>query len=254
MENANATVHLQELPPLAGDSVPYYRDCLLKLLAFKMHILSPGLNRVLVLDSDQLIRKNLDHLFVGLPEVDVAASRAYWLAKDFLSSTFMMINLSSRLWETVQNGLTTVTMDEYDMDLMNDMFGETVVMLSGEYATVNSHWEDWNMPNWYHPLGNITPAEGFQSSDASLTTSPPSFSPLPRFSHPHPLSIELYNLNEAAPIIHFFAWGNPWSNSAESVARKRQDSHPVLAEQFEIWRGIAANVCPQDFQNAWKEY
>ena len=25
------------------------------------------------------------------------------------------------------------------------------MMLSGEYVTLNSHWEDWNLPKWYHP-------------------------------------------------------------------------------------------------------
>lgn len=29
--------------------------------------------------------------------------------------------------------------------------GDEVMMLSGEYVALNSHWEDWNLPKWYHP-------------------------------------------------------------------------------------------------------
>lgn len=151
MEDADAVVHVEDPPPLAEGSVGYYKDCLLKLLAFKMHKFAPKLERVLVLDSDQLILKNLDALFEGLPDADLAAPRAYWLAKDFISSTFMMICLSDRLWDTVAAAMQSVQHDVFDMDLVNDLFGDTVLMLGGQYVTVNSHWEDWNLPSWFHP-------------------------------------------------------------------------------------------------------
>jgi hypothetical protein len=116
-----------------------------------MHHTVPGLERVLVLDADQIILRNVEPLFVGLPVVDLAAPRAYWLAKDFICSAFMMISLSDRLWETVEAALASVQYDRYDMDLVNELFGDTVLMLGGEYVTVNSHWEDWNLPKWFHP-------------------------------------------------------------------------------------------------------
>lgn len=72
----NVTVHVETPPPLAVPEGGYYQNCLLKLVAFKMHRLAPHLKRILVLDSDQLIMKPLDHLFEGLPEVDLAAPRA----------------------------------------------------------------------------------------------------------------------------------------------------------------------------------
>ncbi len=62
LRQANAVVHVQDPPPLAQGAAGYYKDCLLKLLAFKMHVLAPGLERVLVLDSDQLIMKSMDAL------------------------------------------------------------------------------------------------------------------------------------------------------------------------------------------------
>ncbi|KAJ9636327.1 hypothetical protein H2199_008002 [Coniosporium tulheliwenetii] len=120
------------------------------LLGFRMHEIDPTLKRVLVLDADQLIVNSLDHVF-ELPEVDLAAPRAYWIAKDFFSSTFMLINLSDRLWRRVEEGIKTIAPDKYDMDLANQLLGDTVMMLPGSYATPNSHWEDWNMPKWFRP-------------------------------------------------------------------------------------------------------
>ncbi|KAJ9666299.1 hypothetical protein H2201_003487 [Coniosporium apollinis] len=150
LEARNVTVSVQSAPPLAHGSVGYYEDCLLKLLGFRMHEIDPTLKRVLVLDADQLIVNSLDHVF-ELPEVDLAAPRAYWIAKDFFSSTFMLINLSDRLWRRVEEGIKTIAPDKYDMDLANQLLGDTVMMLPGSYATPNSHWEDWNMPKWFRP-------------------------------------------------------------------------------------------------------
>ncbi|EON67281.1 hypothetical protein W97_06534 [Coniosporium apollinis CBS 100218] len=150
LEARNVTVSVQSAPPLAHGSVGYYEDCLLKLLGFRMHEIDPTLKRVLVLDADQLIVNSLDHVF-ELPEVDLAAPRAYWIAKDFFSSTFMLINLSDRLWKRVEEGIKTIAPDKYDMDLANQLLGDTVIMLPGSYATPNSHWEDWNMPKWFRP-------------------------------------------------------------------------------------------------------
>ncbi|KAF2841002.1 glycosyltransferase family 8 protein [Patellaria atrata CBS 101060] len=148
-----ADVQLRESPPLAEGSVMYYADCLLKLVSFSLHKDDPTLQRVLTLDSDQLIVKNLDHVF-DLPAVDLAAPRAYWLAKDFISSTFLLASLSDRLWDKVKHGIDTIGRDVYDMDLVNKLLGETVLMLPGSYATANGHWEDWNIPNWFMPEGH----------------------------------------------------------------------------------------------------
>ena len=150
LQQSGVALHIQEPPPIKEGGNGYYKDCLLKLLAFKMHVLAPGLKRMLALDGDQLIMKNLDHLFAGLPANDLAAPRAYWLAKDFFASTFLMIDLSDRLWETVDKALQSIAYGDFDMDLINKLLGDTVMMLSGEYITLNSHWQDWNLPKWYH--------------------------------------------------------------------------------------------------------
>ena len=151
MKSLDTTVHLEKVPqPASGTiNIGYYRDCMLKLLAFKMHILSPGLKRVLAFDSDQLILRNLDNLFTGLPPVDLAAPRAYWINKSMLASTFLFIDLSDRLWNIVSAAIEGAGAQKFDMDVINDVLGDTVMMLSGEYVTLNSHWEDWGLPTWF---------------------------------------------------------------------------------------------------------
>ena len=306
LEEANAIVHIETPPPLFGGGGGYYQGCLLKLVAFKMHELAPGVERVLVLDGDQLIMRNMDFLF-ALPEVDVAAPRAYWLAKDFISSTFMMISLSQRLWQTVNNAMQSISPQEYDMDLINKLFGETAMVLSGEYVTINSHWEDWNLPRWFHPSSKLNwttielinkfsknrkgigdrkrehsstennvpsettgpqddghtgavvivssstnPVAGsspslveapFQSA-TNTSTLPPK--PVPRFPISHPIYFELERLQEAAVVVHFYALGKPWVHTSESISTMRPDCHPLLADQFKIWRQTANDVCPGD--------
>jgi len=103
-----------------------------------------------VLDADQLILRSLDSLF-ELPDVDLAAPRAYWIGKDAIASTLLLITLSDRLWDTVSKGMQDMKTGFYDMDLVNKLLGDTVLMLPGTYVTLNSHFEDWNMPKWYHP-------------------------------------------------------------------------------------------------------
>lgn len=314
---AGATLHIQPTPPLPDTAVQYYRDSLLKLRAFQMHKLSPGLTRVLAFDADQLVMKNMDHLFTDLPDVDLAAPRAYWLSKDWLSSTFMLISLSDRLWTTMEQAMNKNLLNvediRYDMDLVNDVLGDTVMMLSGEYVCLNSHFEDWNLPHWYHaeralnwttiqmindlvkppqplydsspgsrkhkrqlfthtdiapevlptaapriqqppppqqidasfmPLVPMTPSSAYTPLPDPILPPLEAVSPSPRFPINHPLALELARLQDTAAVIHFSAVGKPWSYGPDTVEQSRPDAHPLLAEQFKIWRDTANEVCP----------
>ena len=309
MSATGAIVHVLEPPPLPKTAESYYKDSLLKLRAFEMHQLVPGLTRVLAFDADQLIMRNLDHLFSDLPIVDLASPRAYWLGKDVVASTFMLISLSDRLWETVRQEMDRNLLNvevKYDMDLVNDVLGDTVMMLSGEYVCLNSHWEDWNLPTWYYPeralnmttiqlindLARPAVIPGQESAAAGnkgkrqvslvanmelettatpsspspttlhepkaspilmpppgvippdLPTKPASASPSPRFPLTHPLALELERLQDTAAVIHFSAVGKPWMYRPEDVLRIKSDAHPLLSEQFQVWRDIAEMVCP----------
>ena len=187
----NATVIPYEPPPLANNEVPYYRDVLLKLVAFRLHHYIPSIKRILVLDSDQLILQSLDHVF-DLPSVDVASPRAYWTESTGVTSAFLLVCLSDRVWDKISHGLQTIGADVFDMDLINNLFQKTFLILPGDYATLNSHWETNELPNWWQgkePQLSNTPSPpspfSFNPSNESpplpdlpLEPSPPRLSPL----------------------------------------------------------------------------
>ena len=168
----NATVIPYEPPPLFDNDEPYYSDVLLKLVGFRLHQYIPSLKRVLILDSDQLILQPLDHVF-ALPAVDLAAPRAYWKGSFGFTSAFLLVTLSERLWSRIELTLQTIEHNIFDMDLLNDMFAETVMLLPGDYCTLNSVWETNSIPNWWQ--GSEPPREPTwkPSRKLPLTPDPP---------------------------------------------------------------------------------
>lgn len=128
-----------EVPPETNEGVGYYQDVLLKLFAFKMHHYFPHLRRIVTMDADQLVLGNIDNLFL-LPAVTLAAPRAYWLGHDAISSTMMVIELSNTTWNRVDWAIKHIEKDKYDMDLVQDLFHEDVLLLPGQYSSINSHW------------------------------------------------------------------------------------------------------------------
>ncbi len=144
----NATVIPYEPPPLYDKNVPYYTDVLLKLVGFRLHHYVPFLQRVLILDSDQIILQSLDHVF-SLPAADLAAPRASGQGTFGFTSAFLLVSLSDRLWDRMELALKTIDHGTFDMDLLNRMFGETAMILPGDYCTLNSQWETNTIPKWW---------------------------------------------------------------------------------------------------------
>lgn len=230
-KSLDAEVVVEKPLALHPESVEYYRDCLLKLAAYRMHEmeLSAPVQRVLVLDSDQLILKNLDHLF-DLPSADVYAPRAYWIEKEdkkpFLSSTLMLIQPNPELWKQIQDTVATLPAHQYDMDIVNSLFGDQALLLPDSYVVLNSHWEDHKVPLWFtpengEPAGNVT--EGDTSRPAS--------------------NEELNALYDQSHVIHFTAVGKPWSMDLWTVNELKPGAHPVLLIQWEEWRVRANLLC-----------
>jgi Glycosyl transferase family 8 len=162
MERLNVTVTIMKPPAhphpkLHGEAQQgdtKLENSLLRLMAFRIHQLQPDLARVLVIDADTFVYKTLDSLFL-LPDVDVAAPRAYWKGKDVLSSKLLLITLSDRLWKSVEGAIKDLGPDEYDAVVINGLFGNTAMVLPGQYMVPNSHWIDWSIPDWYRPEADI---------------------------------------------------------------------------------------------------
>ena len=148
-----ATITIRDSPPISNTSqwdTARYKDFRLKLLAFGLHEIEKSFERIIVMDADQLILQNLDHVF-DLPQTDLAAPRADWIARDFIASTFMVISLSDRLWNTVKDGLETIEPSMYDVDLINKLFANNVLVLPTSFVALNKLWYSWTTPDWYRP-------------------------------------------------------------------------------------------------------
>jgi alpha-N-acetylglucosamine transferase len=216
----NITVVPDIAPPLAPNSAAYYSEVLLKLRAFQLHHVNPALKRVIVLDSDQLVRKNLDHLF-DLPEADVAAPQMYWGDSTGVTTTLMVAELNDELWGIVDGALQHMRPDEYDMDLINRVLQRRLMILPGRYCTLNSHWENNDLPGWF---------KGYKTEPAATPE-------------------ELVELYEEVEVLHFTAMEKPWNVSPDKIVPYRKilgksEVHPLFVEQFREWHTYAKDLCP----------
>lgn len=261
----NATVIPYEPPPLSVESGGgYYRNVLLKLVSFKLHHYIPALKRVLVLDADQLVLQSLDHLF-DLPAVDVAMPHSYWEGPGKMTSAMMLVSLSDRLWNIMDDGLKTIATDVYDMDLVNQLFIRTAMVLPGDYCTLNSHWETNDLPRWWR--GDSPPERNsswlpppFQEPNHNYTKMDDKMRAqtqkqlewdkqiylklaemLERRNRTSELLVQAYHETK---VLHFTAVGKPWMHSVASIAKSRPGAHYLLAEQFGVWWEEARAVCP----------
>ncbi|OLL23003.1 Glucose N-acetyltransferase 1, partial [Neolecta irregularis DAH-3] len=115
------TVTTLDPPPGAWDK---YKEVMTKFQIFKLF----EFDRLIVLDSDILVQKNLDHLFY-LPSVDLALPRANWLSDTFLTSAMFVAEPSEKLWNRIEKRLSNLGNAEFDMDLINSEFlGEALVL------------------------------------------------------------------------------------------------------------------------------
>lgn len=288
IEGTPASVHVQHPPEKFQNVSSDGQVTMLKLLTFDMASISSDVKRVLVLDGDQMILRNLDDLFQQLPEVNISAPRAYWMPNQFLASSFMMIDPSKELMKIAESVLDGSATDRFDLDLVSGSL-ERTALLSGRYVTLNSHFGDWNLPAWYEPSqdinmttvelvnelsrgqsrvishrrqDDITAESASISSSADspaqtesiiretlATTLPPvPATPVLRFPEKHPITAELYLLQEAASVLHFTQ--KPWTYSATIVFNTWPDAHPLLVEQIKTWRETAAKVCPGGLPDA----
>jgi alpha-N-acetylglucosamine transferase len=74
-----------------------YADSGLKLALFSL----TEYDRLIYLDSDGLVRRNLDHLFL-LPETDLALPRAYWIDQPWYTSILLVVTPSARMADRVR--------------------------------------------------------------------------------------------------------------------------------------------------------
>ena len=198
-------------PPMSYNG--YYQDVMGKMEVFSL----VQYDRVVFLDADSIILKNLDHLFL-LPETEIACPRAYWLGQPFVTTLMMVVQPSletrTRLRETYYNinaaGVLTPKTKLYDMDMVNTEWKETMMVLPGIYGALNSHWEQPKKePTVYLTLGRRSPDE---------------------------LARDVFS-------VHFTGLGKPWSYKPDTVAKIRSTSAPFFKFLYQTWWDVATDVC-----------
>ncbi|KAF4556741.1 Glucose N-acetyltransferase-like protein 2 [Elsinoe fawcettii] len=113
-------VQIQTSPE--GD--PTWRDSYTKLLSFNQ----TEFKRVLSLDTDATVLRNLDDLFfreVGT----VAAPLAYWMKDRTLSSQMLLVKPSKQEFSKIMDQIQHHKKGDFDMEIVNNLYGDTATIL-----------------------------------------------------------------------------------------------------------------------------
>ncbi|KAI8653994.1 hypothetical protein LRP88_01964 [Fusarium phalaenopsidis] len=206
-----------------------YKNSLLKLEAFRLPEIDPSLKRLLVVEGDQLVLKDLDHLF-DLPPADIYAPRAYWARDELFSSTLMLIQPTPEMWNDIKEMIPNLQPNQLEMDVINDIFSGKAAPIPESYVVLNSHWSEWTLPPWFTPSASVTTSEA-----AGVTPTPSA----------KPSNEELDELSLQAHIVHFSAEiGKPWDYDVWQVGELEFNAHQVLLLQWQEWRVRALALCP----------
>lgn len=138
-----------------GTLQPTWADSYTKLLAFNL----TQFDRVLALDSDSVVLKSLDDIFL-LPKAPVAMPFVFWgLPTGWsFSSQMLLLTPSATTFTQMASAIKNAKADEYDMDILNRLFNRRILkipqrpfnLLSGEFrrrshaAYLSSQSEKWD--------------------------------------------------------------------------------------------------------------
>lgn len=81
----------------------------------------------------------MDELFL-LPSAPVAVPTAYWIGNDTVSSAIMLIEPSMDEYKKVLAGMKNRVSNEFDMDLVNDLYAGNAMVLPNDYWVVSGEF------------------------------------------------------------------------------------------------------------------
>ncbi|OQS05851.1 secreted RxLR effector peptide protein [Thraustotheca clavata] len=114
---------------------PTWQASLTKLRIFEEH----GYDRIIFIDSDAWLHRNLDHLF-DLREAVFWAPRAYYQDQPFIASTLLVVKPSNFLFQQLVDAIHEHPNEEwYDMDVLNAVWKDQYGMLPNHYVVLNAH-------------------------------------------------------------------------------------------------------------------
>ncbi|OQR99437.1 hypothetical protein ACHHYP_06163 [Achlya hypogyna] len=116
-----------------------YRDSLTKLRIFQ----ETGYDRLVYIDSDTVIMRNLDELF-NLPHAMFWAPRAYWLEniQPFITSVLLVVDPRNELFEYLEGAIARQPEVQYDMDILNIEWKHQAGILPSEYVVLTTHLQE----------------------------------------------------------------------------------------------------------------
>ncbi|EQC25786.1 hypothetical protein SDRG_16382 [Saprolegnia diclina VS20] len=171
-------------------------ESLTKLRIFEEH----GYDRVIYLDSDAWLQRNLDHLFY-LGEAVFWAPRAYWLDQPFIASTLLVLTPSNALFRRLEKTVAENPGKEmYDMDALNVAFKNEYGMLPSHYVCLNSE------------VNNRDKMLGFASVDERINKT----------------YVHHYSMMDNG------GYGKPWRMNRHAMVR-RPEWHPLFYTLFEMY-------------------
>ncbi|EGG22939.1 hypothetical protein DFA_05069 [Cavenderia fasciculata] len=162
--NPTMMERLNDIPNLVIKIVPniqaqhddqdhYFWESLNKFHVFKLE----EYDRIIFLDADTFVMKNLDHLF-ALPDVTLAAPMAYWLGtRPFLTNILMVLKPSVQTFDKIVNA--SMNHPGWDMDVINDLYvtsDEFLLlpsiygMLNVEFSTSEKHYFGDDLANTFY--------------------------------------------------------------------------------------------------------
>ncbi|KDO20354.1 hypothetical protein SPRG_13499 [Saprolegnia parasitica CBS 223.65] len=117
----------------------YYKDSLTKLRIFQ----ELGYDRVIYVDTDTVIMKNLDELF-HLPHAVFWAPRAYWLEhlQPFITSVLLVVDPDNALFTHLEHAIEHETEVRFDMDVLNVEWQHVAGILPSEYVVLTTHLKE----------------------------------------------------------------------------------------------------------------
>jgi len=175
-------VMLDHPPAFPHATFLYYRECYHKLQLFALYAMYA---RVIYLDVDGLVLRDLAPLFhAPLHGAVLGAPLAAWLPGRWLTSAFMVVDLSEELWTDILAVLTQPDLLDiarwlddgrtpYDMEVVNYLFNHDntssspwrSLTLDAKYLTLDSLTSTGDRPYYVHfsahkPLATSTTGKG----------------------------------------------------------------------------------------------
>ncbi|KAI8908030.1 nucleotide-diphospho-sugar transferase [Gorgonomyces haynaldii] len=116
----------------------HYTDSLTKLYVFE----DLGYDKIVFIDSDTLIMRNLDHLFLLPPIETYWAPRAYWLNQPFITSVLLVVDPKFGQLQKLRDWLKHEKGNVFDMDTLNLMWINKAGILPEEYTILDKDFDE----------------------------------------------------------------------------------------------------------------